>query len=216
MPEKEPFISTLQRARERLRREGILSLLLRCLTRVGIRVSPFYYMKESLPPRPPGGTGSLPGGYEFSAFGLDDVRHISTLPERRHYVDPGYVLRNFNKGDLCFGIKFRGEIVAFTWVSLKECREIFHHAAMLGNEAYLHDMYVLKAFRGRNLAPVLRYKTYEILHGIGRDTYYSITEYFNASSSRFKQKLNATPVFLGVYIELFKTWRRYRRVIRRY
>ena len=68
-------------------------------------------------------------------------------------------------------------------------------------------MYVLKAFRGNNLAPILRYKSYEILKRMGRDTFYSVTECFNAASFRFKAKLNARVIFLALYVEIFKRYR---------
>lgn len=76
-------------------------------------------------------------------------------------------------------------------------------------------MYVLKAFRGNNLAPILRYKNYEILKGMGRDTFYSVTEYFNTASLRFKAKLNARVIFLALYVEIFKRYR-FRWILRRY
>ena len=83
------------------------------------------------------------------------------------------------------------------------------------NEAYLYDMYVKKAFRGRNLAPALRYKSYEVLKDMGRDTFYSITERSNTASFRFKQKLGAKLVFLGLYVEFFGKFRK-RWALKRY
>jgi len=43
---------------------------------------------------------------------------------------------------------------------------------------------------------------------MGKDTCYSITEYFNTSSLKFKNKLNVKPVKLCLYINLFSKFRR--------
>jgi hypothetical protein len=157
----------------------------------------------------------IPENFQFATFGLDDVMAISRMPERADYVYKKYVIENFIKGDLCLGIKCQGEIVAFTWVNLKKCHSKFYPAEMGSNEAYLYDMYVLKKFRCKNLATALRFKNYEVLRGMGRNIFYSITERSNAASFRFKQKLGAEVVFLGLYVEILGKFRK-RWVLRRY
>ncbi|MGB5203659.1 MAG: hypothetical protein WBN63_05670 [Eudoraea sp.] len=74
------------------------------------------------------------------------------------------------------------------------------------NEAYLFDMYTFEAHRGKNLAPYLRYQSYLMLKDIGRDKIYSITQYFNKSSKRFKKKLNARNLQLYINIIIFKKY----------
>jgi hypothetical protein len=216
MKRKKTFMVMLKRACERFRREGFLSTLLRCMKLAGIQITPFYLMSEGLPPEISVGLTALPEGFEFSIFCLNDIKVISNLPERESYSDSEDVIDNFNKGEMCFGIKCSGQIVAFTWVSFEKSPTKLYRTAMRKNEAYFHDMYVLKAFRGNNLAPILRYKSYEALRDMGRDTFYSITDFFNTASFRFKQKLNAKVVFLGVYIELFNKWYQGLWVVKRY
>jgi hypothetical protein len=65
-------------------------------------------------------------------------------------------------------------------------------------------MYTMDDFRGKNLAPYLRYKSYEILKELGRDKIYSVSVLFNSSAIRYKEKLNAKNLKLILYIELFK------------
>lgn len=211
--------STWNRFLEKVRSEGVqravLRALLHYLRRVGIVVRPFYYMREVLPGEIPEHLTKLPEGFEFSVFGRDDVLAISRLEERKDYVGERYVIDNLTHGDACLGIKCHGETAAFTWYSLVACRDESYPVAMKGTEAYLYDMYVLKAYRGNNIAPILRYRNYQVLKEMGRNTFFSLTEYLNVPSFRFKRKLGAQPVFLGIYVELFKRCR-VRFVLRRF
>lgn len=187
----------------RLRTDGVVRTVLDYLPRAGLYIKPFYYMKEMLPTEIPVDLTTFPHGFDFSVFGPVEIEAIGRIAERGNYVPETYVLKNFNKGDTCLGVKHQGEIVAFTWFSLDESRIDLYPVKMKPNEAFLYDMYVLQAFRGRNLAPALRYRSYEILKGMGRDTFYSITEYFNVASLRFKHKLGAKIVFFALFIKFF-------------
>jgi hypothetical protein len=212
MTEKKGFFARMKRANERLHEEGLL-MVLQLMLRQGlawIRIlfNPFYYLKEALPTNIPTSLTSIPTGFEFSLFGLEEMATICKHPERRSYVNEQYVFDNFQMGDICLGLKYYGEIAGFTWYSLKENRSWLYQSKMKENEAFLYDIFVFKAFRRRNLSLILRFKCYEILSGMGRDTFYSITDYSNTASYRFKQKLNAKAVFLGLQIEFFGKWRK--------
>jgi hypothetical protein len=65
-------------------------------------------------------------------------------------------------------------------------------------------MYTFEAYRGKNLAPYLRYHSYKLLEDQGIDKLYSISAYFNKSSLKFKQKLNAQHLQLLLHVGLFK------------
>jgi len=195
------FTQRFKRVSERIRTQGLFPAL-RDYSKTWIRIIPFYYIKEVVTSATPAHLTTIPEGFEFSIFNREDVMVISKLEERKDYIYEQYAFECLNHGDTCLGIKHKGEIAAFTWYSLEKCRSWHYPTMMRENEAYLYDMYVLKSFRGHNLAPVLRYKNYEILKGLGRDTFYSITEYSNDASLRFKQKLGAKIVFLGLCIVL--------------
>jgi hypothetical protein len=210
------FTAKVQRGFERLRQDGVLATLLHYLERAGIEIRPFYYIKEVLPSAIPDRLTAIPNGFAFSVFGREEVMAISKLAERKGYVGEQHVINNFRNGDTCLGLKYHGDIAAFTWFSLKQIPTAhLYEAQMAMNEAYLYDMYVLKAFRGNNLAPILRHKNYEILKRMGRDTFYSATEHFNTASFRFKAKLNARVIFLALYVEIFNRYR-IRWILRRY
>ena len=185
---------------------AFLLLLARCFASDRLSGSPFYYMREVLKSDIPVHLTKLPDGFEFSTFVIEDIEVISKHPERKGYADEQHVIKNFNRGDTCLGIKNKREIAGFTWFSVQENRSKFYQSKMKNNEGYLYDMFVFNAFRGHNLAPTLRYKNYEILKNMGRDTFYSITQCSNTASFRFKQKLGAEIVFLGLYINFFKKY----------
>ena len=72
------------------------------------------------------------------------------------------------------------------------------------NEAYLLNMFTFNSFRGKNLAPYLRYYCYRYLENRNITIKYSISNYFNKSAIKFKKKLNSKHLILYVNIELFK------------
>ena len=100
----------------------------------------------------------------------------------------------------CYGLKKNGDIVGFTWFNLKECQSNLHPTAMKENEAYLFDMYIMKPYRGKNVAVYLRYRCMQVLKTLNKDTLYSISEYFNKPAVQFKKKFNAE--FLALYLRV--------------
>jgi hypothetical protein len=204
MEEKSSLLSAFKRLAERARREGLLSAFLACLRKLNIDIRPFYYLKETLSADVPQQFTKAPEGFEVSVFGFDDVLEISKMEERKGYVDEQYVIDKFNNGDTCVGIKFQGKIAGFAWHSVRAMKMYLYSTEMKPNEAYLFDMYTLKQFRGHNLAPVLRYKSYQLLKEAGKDTFYSIVECFNVASLKVKKKLGAQKVFFGVYTRILK------------
>ena len=206
--------SILKKIRDKFRHGLILLMVRDYLAKLGIEITPFYWMKETVHDKIPDHWKANFNDYEFSFFGPEEIKTICGLPERE-FISKEHVIKVFNKGKKCYGAKYKGEIAAFTWIDLEESHTRFYPVKMKDNEAYLFDLYVLKSFRGKNLAPALRYKVCEILKELGRDTCYSITESFNTSSIRVKEKLNAQFIFLGLYVNLFKKYRK-RWVLKRY
>jgi hypothetical protein len=169
---------------------------------------PFYYMKEVLPSKIPSHLTVLPEDFEFSTFVPADVIAMSKHPERKGYPDEQQLINNLENGDTCLGIKYKNQIAGFTWFSTRDNPSRSYHPSMRNDEAYLYDMFIFNAFRGHNLAPILRYKNYEVLRELGRNTFYSVTWCYNTAALRFKQKLNSKIVLLGVEMSLFKKWRK--------
>ena len=187
-------------------RYGTVALVLRDhLLLISIDFSPFYWVLEIAPDWPmPEVEGDF-GDFTFEFFGEKEMHDISKIPGRNYPVER--FLNKLESGHKCFGAKYKGEMAVYNWIEIGSCHERLNPGKLKDNEAYLYDMYTQKPFRGKNLAPYLRIKTYEALRSMGIDTCYSICILFNKPSIVFKQKLNARFVKLCLYLDLFKKLR---------
>jgi GNAT superfamily N-acetyltransferase len=190
----------VQRVRERL------------LSDSGILVQPYYWTLEGSTDGHAQKLGRGLEDYSFQPFGEEEVKELASLIPGREEAD---MLAKLHEGKLCFGLKYQGRPAAATWCNLTESHFRWYNIRLGDREAYLFDMFTMEAFRGANIAPYLRYRTYEALREMGRDTFYSVTERFNAPSVRFKQKLGAKFLWLGVGIDLFGKFQRHF-ILRRY
>ncbi|MCK5707931.1 MAG: hypothetical protein KAI43_09775 [Candidatus Aureabacteria bacterium] len=114
------------------------------------------------------------------------------------------MLAMLKEGKKCFGIKHKGKIASFMWFDFDECNWYPYKFRLKKNEVYLFHLYTMYPFRGKNIAPYLRYKSYEVLKNMNRDTIYSLTEYFNSAAIKVNKKLNMKLLKFILYIELFR------------
>ena len=192
------------RAWRRLRSDGPGGWLRHYLRRVGFQLVPYYYVRERLPEDLPSSLTALPEGFEFARFGEAEIAELGGLPANDETASEALMRQRLQAGHSCLGMKHRGSIVAYTWFALDETQTRLYPVALQPNEAYLFNMYVEPDHRGHNLAVMMRYRCYEALRDLGRDTFYSVTITSNKPSWRFKQKLGATRLFLGLYLQLFQ------------
>jgi GNAT superfamily N-acetyltransferase len=132
------------------------------------------------------------------------MKVISAIPYRS--LSEEQLLLRLEEGKLCFGAKHRGIPVAFTWCDMNECHYEGQRFRLKDDEAYLFDAYTLDSYRGRGIAPYIRYQLYKELAKLGRTALHSVSERFNSSSIRFKEKLNARLVGRGILVQLFSKW----------
>ena len=198
----------LKRAWNKIQYGMVLQVLRDYLAKIGIEITPYYLLME----KPSDGASVEPQGdfseYSLAFFGPDEIKVMATIPGREYILEE-YMLSNLKKGKKCLGMKYKGQIACFTWFDFEECSFKGTKFSLKENEVYLFDLYTLKSFRGRNLAPYLRYHSYKILTSMGKDAYYSITEWYNRPSLRFKKKLDARFLKLRLNIELFGKYRRH-------
>jgi hypothetical protein len=183
----------------------VLKYFLDRLGSIGIQITPYYWVLEGLNDNSLPKLTEHPDGLTFEFFGPQEMKIIGTIPGRAWNPEKN-LLFLLNEGKKCFGAKYRGEIAAFTWFDFNgnSCRT--HKLRLNNREAYLFDMYTMKPFRGMDIAPYLRYRNYLVLREMGREQYYSISEFFNIPSIRFKKKLNAKILELRLDIKLFKKY----------
>ncbi|MGB5783474.1 MAG: GNAT family N-acetyltransferase, partial [Eudoraea sp.] len=144
-----------------------------------------------------------PSDYELVHLEIEEIEVV-----RKNIVGSDQIPRilDFHSQIKCIALRHEGEIAAFTLIELDHFnynRMVFH---LKENEAYLFHMYTFESYRGKNLAPYLRYQSYLMLRDMGRDKIYSITQYFNKSSKNFKKKLNARNLQLYINIIIFKKY----------
>jgi GNAT superfamily N-acetyltransferase len=180
-------------------------ILIDVLAKMRIFVQPYHLVAEGIRnagPRPAAGKFTE---FEFGFLGPQDMPAIASIPGRG--LSLAQLLSRLQEGKLCFGAKYHGEVVAFTWWNLTE-GTIWSHPIfpLKEHEAFLFDAYTLERFRGMGIAPYLRYCCYEELAKLGRDRCYSTTAVWNPSAAKFKKKLGAQVLELGVFVNLFCRW----------
>lgn len=171
------------------------------LAKIGFDFRPYYWVQEEFTPCEEPKIKGDASAYNVRYLNLEELKTIAiNLPEQlaKEVVD------SFKKGQLCIGLEHNNEIAAYTFVEINDF--VFNQKSypLKDNEAYLLNMWTFHQYRGKNLAPYLRYQAYQLLKEQGRNIKYSITEYFNKSSIKFKAKLNSKHQKLILSIILFK------------
>lgn len=173
------------------------------LCKAGIDVSPYYLFEEGFGP---GGTPEIQIKGSVADYTFEFLKPV----DMKILAATGYagfteskLLGMLSAGEMCIGMRHNGEIAAFMWINFTQFQHKSTVIQINSNEAYLWAMYTLYPYRGNNLAPYLRYKSYELLKEMGRDKLYSISDYFNAPAVKFKKKLNARKLKLILDIQIF-------------
>jgi len=193
--------SVMQKVRIKVRYGMIVQVIRKQILRLGIEISPFYLFREGVEDSTIPAFKGLEPDYISGIFLPEDM---GLMENNGSGYSPEDFLAFFKEGQKCIGIKHKGKVAAFMWINFSELKYKSFQMQLKSNEAYLWNMFTQEDYRGKNLAPYLRYKSYEMLHEMGKDTLYSISEYFNTPAIKFKRKLNARILKLSLYIRLFK------------
>jgi hypothetical protein len=192
----------LQRFKQKLRYNPIYRIFFDGLTKINIKITPYYLVLEGLFDKtlPQFETGF--DAYEIYFLGSGDMKDIAVIPDQPR--DEKDLIQMLNNGQKCLGAKMNNRLAAYTWCDLEECNLEWRRFKLAPDEAYLFDAYTLMDFRGKGIAPFIRYQLYKELSKLNRTKLYSISAYFNKQSINFKKKLNAQFVDLGIYVSVFK------------
>jgi hypothetical protein len=183
-----------------------LRLVLDALSRVGIVIQPYYVVMEGLFGRPMPRMGDGLHEYEVGYLGPEDMKAVAAVPGRTISLES--LNRRLAEGKKCFGIRKGGELAAFTWADLETLSGGVYARPLEPDEAYLFDAFTLVPFRGKGIAPYIRYLVYRELEKLGKTRLYSISLYVNTPSIRFKKKLSAKFLELRMYYRVFRRWER--------
>jgi hypothetical protein len=181
-----------------------LRLFFDAVSKLGIRISPYYLFQEVITP---GISLTLPAGfadYKVVFLGPECLKTMAAIPGRRFSEKD--LLDRLKRGNKSLGLKKDNELVAFTWCDLDEFSFKLERYPLKEDEAYIFDAYTLMEYRGKGIAPLLRYHLYKELEKIGRIKLYSLSDYFNTPAINFKMKLNARKIKLYLYVVVFGKW----------
>jgi GNAT superfamily N-acetyltransferase len=190
-----------------------LRLVVDGLWKMGVQVRPFCVFQEGLSDASIHELETGLEGHEIGFLGVQDMKAISEIPLRNISLEQ--LLQRLKEGKKCLGMKCRGELIAFVWCDFDECNFEGFRFDLSEDEVYLFDMYTLAPYRGRGIAPYLRYQCYRELDILGKRKLFSISDYFNTPSIKFKLKLNARIIELALFVDLFGK-RRLTRSIKKY
>jgi len=190
--------------KHRLRYNSFPQLALDILNKAGVFVQPFYLFLEGLSDGDLSHWEVLPEGYKIGFMEPEDMGLIADLPERN--IPEQELRARLKEGKRCLGVKYQKDLAAFTWCNMEQCTFPGHPFSLSNDEAYLFDAHTLVSYRGKGLAPIVRYQLYLELARIGVTRLYSFSDMFNKPAIRFKQKLNSRIIYKGVYVRLFNKW----------
>lgn len=193
-----------ERIRQKFRHGLVMLSIQKALSRYGIHFVPHYWVlegqKELSPPeiRDPGKNYKLRNLYPED---IDSMQTITGITQE----DIEILKRRLAQGKIeCIALFQGSHLAAQMFMEYGVIKFNNHHYNLGSNEAYLNDMYTFHEFRGKNLAPHLRYQAYQLLRKKGIDKFYSISDYWNQSTHRFKHKLGAKKLELRLRIGVSK------------
>jgi GNAT superfamily N-acetyltransferase len=189
----------------RFRREPATQLLFDGLGRLGVAIQPFYLFEESVPAGEPPAVDPELRTAVVRQLGPEDAPSLASVPWRR--LPEEFFAARFRQGNGCIGMFDRGQLAAFTWYDSRECNFEGWRFPLREDEAYLFDAFTLTPWRGKGVAPLLRYRVYQMLAKQGRTKLFSVSIRTNRAALRFKEKLGAKIVGRGWVVELFGRWR---------
>jgi len=193
--------SLLKKIRLKIRYGLTLQVIRNQLFKIGIEFSPYYLFQEGINVTEKPEIKGMDTDYSSELLKPEDMKTIGAINYAGFSEDK--LLALLKTGELCLGIKHNNEIAAFMWVNFTELKYKSTTIHLKEDEAYLWFMYTRESYRGKNLAPFLRYKSYEMLKEMGRDKLYSISDYFNSPAVAFKKKLNAKKLKLILFVQFF-------------
>ncbi len=188
---------------DHLDRGLLVKLLLDKMSGKGIRIEPYLVTLEEWSE---GSGKQFEAGFEGFETGYLDASDMA-LVSARGWHEKEFYIQKLAAGHKCFGVKKDGRLAAFTWADFDEFSFTAERFRLKPGEAYLYDMWTFEEFRGQGAAPLLRYRFYEALRRMGVERMYSTTDYFNTPSRKFKAKIGARNVKLGLFIEIYNKYR---------
>lgn len=201
--DKTKKISLFRRYRDIVNNGLFLFGLRNKLASLGLDFEPYYWVQEEVEPCEAPKIRDNVDDYSVRFLNVEEFESLNLLQSSE---DRNKMINGLKNGQLCVALECKGEVAAFTFVEPNSFVYKGRSFSLKPNEMYLLNMWTFHKYRGKGIAPYLRWKAYRLLEGKGKDIKYSITNYFNKSSKKFKSKLNTVEVKLCLNITLFKKY----------
>jgi hypothetical protein len=198
---KEPEVSIFKKIRGKVHYGLTLQSFRNLFIRMGIDLSPYYLFQEGIKFTETPEIKDIYTDYSCELLKAEDMKALGAINYLGFSEDK--LLKLLEAGQQCIGIKHDDEILAFMWINFTEINYKSTIIQLQGDEAYLWFMYTRESYRGKNLAPYLRFMSYNMLKKMGRNKLYSISDYFNSPAVIFKKKLDAKKLKLILFVQLF-------------
>lgn len=190
----------LERIRQKFRYGLVLFSIRNILGSLGLDIEPYYWVREGHKPVTPPKIKDPENTYDLRFLQPEEITVMRAISG----IDVDHLKQQMHGGMECIGLLHGPTVAALMFIEYNTIQFKKRTFLLSSKEAYLSNMYTFNAYRGRNLAPYLRYRSYELLRSRGYDTFYSVTACLNESSKRFKEKLGAQHKALYFYIGFFK------------
>ena len=198
LKELTPFYK-LKLLRSRAKNGLLLLTFQNMLMRLGIDIDPFVVTQEKIDycKKP-----NLKENADLYSF-----RTLSAKEIENHYLligmDPCALGALLTSNHIAFGLFYKDQLAAYMMARFQNYEFKSKGFSLEEDEVYMCGAYTYDDFRGKGLAPYLRFKCYEVLSEQGFSKFLSITQYFNRSSLKYKAKLNAKYKTIYLYLEFF-------------
>ncbi len=198
-----PKIGTIHRFLDIIRHGLLLFGIRNRLAKIGLDINPYYWVQEEYTECQEPEIKGNKSDYTLRYLDIDQLKLITNLDVN---FDSESMIEGVKKGQLCIGLEHNSEIAAFLFIDYNDfvfSDRLFH---LKENEAYVLNVWTFHPYRSKNLASYLRYLSYQLLKSQGINVKYSIIQFFNKSSIKVINKLNAKYLKLYLSIVLFKRY----------
>jgi hypothetical protein len=189
------------------KRDGfILNLIYAGLKKKKFELSLFYLFKEGLFGNVDLDIQPKIQPIEVGHLTSTDMASLAVKAERDYSEEK--MLQMLSDGCKCMGIKYKDKFIAWAWYNLRKCDNAVYSFSfeLKENEAYLFGQRTLSAYRGRSLAPYLKYQIYKHLDDLSRTELYAIVHFSNIPSIKFRRKLRARPLKLFMNVKFLNIY----------
>ncbi|MGI9259998.1 MAG: GNAT family N-acetyltransferase [Gammaproteobacteria bacterium] len=172
------------------------------LDRRGIGINPYMVYREALRAE----LEEVPFDYSIDRITLDNCESVLVDIAPEQEISPEDWKCDLQAGKLALAMRAEGELVGYTWASLRHFAPYQKRTELGPEQAYVTNTYVLKNFRCRGMASLLKQAMNRELLQYGRKEIISVTDLLNKPAMNLKRRIDATPLELRLALRISRWW----------